>query len=197
MHPSFSFLVLCAASALAQQTTTAPGMIPSSNSATATLLAGRITAGLAGSIVSANPCATTYAFACTDTAVCDSHTWTYSLTKGLSTYQLQYSSSALGTRGTAYEECSMHGSYYVVCTETQELSYDGTKTAVVTTVTASGSQLLYGLFPITSGAEKLAQATGVCTASKDALGAAGRETVKAFKVIVLPVVAAVAAGMVA
>ncbi|KAK0847328.1 hypothetical protein LTS02_014500 [Friedmanniomyces endolithicus] len=192
MHPCFSILALCAANALAQQPTTSLALRPDSNTATATLLAGRITAGLAGSVVSANPCATTYAFACTDTAVCDSHTWTYSLTKGLSTYQLQYSSSALGTVGTAYEECSMHGSCYAVCTETQELSYDGMRTAVVTTVTASGSQLSYGLFPITSGAEKLAQATG-----DEALGVAGRETVEVLKVIILPVVAAVAAGMVA
>ncbi|KAK0343447.1 hypothetical protein LTR91_021561 [Friedmanniomyces endolithicus] len=197
MHPCFSILALCAANALAQQPTTSLALRPDSNTATATLLAGRITAGLAGSVVSANPCATTYAFACTDTAVCDSHTWTYSLTKGLSTYQLQYSSSALGTVGTAYEECSMHGSCYAVCTETQELSYDGMRTAVVTTVTASGSQLSYGLFPITSGAEKLAQATGVCAAGDEALGVAGRETVEVLKVIILPVVAAVAAGMVA
>ncbi|TKA69897.1 hypothetical protein B0A55_07529 [Friedmanniomyces simplex] len=193
MQTGISILALYTASAIAYQTTPR-ALGPNRGTATATILAGSITGGLAGSVVSANPCATTYAFACTDDDTCDGRTWTYSLTKGLSTYEVQYSSSAQGTKGTAHEVCQMHGSYYAVCTETIRLSYDGTKTAMVTTMTASGTELTYGQFPITAGVEKVAQVTGVCTASGNA--AVGRETVEVLKVLMLPVAAAVAARMV-
>ncbi|KAK3642045.1 hypothetical protein LTR56_010916 [Elasticomyces elasticus] len=195
MRPSISVLAFCAGAAAQQTTNRALG--PDSSRVTATVLAGTLTEGLAGSIIDANPCDTTYAFACTEGGDdCDGRDWTYYLTKGLSTYQIEYTSSSQGTKGTAYEFCSMHGSFSAVCTETIRLSYNGTRSETATTITASGTDLTYGEFPITAGAHKLAKATGICTTSGNAAVATG--SVELLKVIVVPAAAvAMAAGMMA
>jgi len=60
----------CAASAIAQSTTTPPAS-SGNTMATATVLIGTVTTGLAASVVSASACGdTTYVFECTDTLAC-------------------------------------------------------------------------------------------------------------------------------
>lgn len=157
------------------------------------LIISRITLSIAGSIISADNCDTTYRFTCTNEAVCNGRTWAYTLTKGLSTYNVRYTTSTDGTKAEASELCLMHGSYSAVCTETVSYSFSGTKTVTTITTSASGDQLAYGQFPITAGTQKLAKATGVCTINGNA--AAPTRNVEVLKVLVVPA-AAMVAGMI-
>lgn len=77
------------------------------------------------------------------------------------------------------------------------LSANGQSTVTKTTATLSGSSLVYGQFPITAGAEKLASATGSCTATANAAVATGVRGVREMvKVVVVPAAAvAMVAGV--
>jgi hypothetical protein len=177
---------------MAQMLTTAPlyqGAVAPTSSVT--LLAGTLTTGLAASIVSAEPCHTTYAFVCTDGNLCATEGWTYYLTAAASTFELHYTSSENGTAGTARETCSVQGSTYAVCSETVAYSSSGGKSTASTTVTASGTDVHFAEFPITAGAEKIASATEICR-SKNALG--GAEVVKVM-VVPAAAIAALVAGV--
>ena len=69
------FIAACVVGALAQSTTSAASQ--NADTATATVLIGSVTSGLAGSVVSAAPCGdTTYAFTCTDTDACSGYALT-------------------------------------------------------------------------------------------------------------------------
>ncbi len=72
-HEMLSLAILfaaCAASAIAQSTTTLPAT-SANTTVTATVLIGTLTTGLAASVVSASACGdTTYVFECTDTLAC-------------------------------------------------------------------------------------------------------------------------------
>ncbi|TKA75438.1 hypothetical protein B0A55_04883 [Friedmanniomyces simplex] len=114
------------------------------------------------------------------------------VTEGPTDYQISYATSTGGATGAYTESCSLSGSSYAVCVATLSLSADGTKTAVSTTATASGSQLHYGQFPITAGADKLASATGSCMASGNAAVPTG--VMEVYKVLVAPAAAALMAA---
>ncbi|KAK3117135.1 hypothetical protein LTR53_001792 [Teratosphaeriaceae sp. CCFEE 6253] len=196
MRTLTQLLALCALGAAAQTPTLTRGFGDVPNSTLfATVLAGHITDGLVASIVAADPCAVTYVFTCGgDDAACDGRGWPYTLTKGLSTYEMRYTTSASGTRAAAWELCSMHGSYSAVCVETVSYSFSGTRSATTVATSAAGAEVTYGQFPITAGASKLAKATGVCTASGNAAVPTGG--VEVWKVLVAPAAAvAVVAGM--
>lgn len=62
-------LAACALGAVAQSTTTMASA-SAVNTATATLLVGSATTGLAASVIAADSCDTTYNLVCTDTAAC-------------------------------------------------------------------------------------------------------------------------------
>jgi len=72
------------------------------------------------------------------------------------------------------------------------LSGDGIKTSTAAVITASGTDVVYGTFPITAGGSKLASATGSCTASGNAAVPSG--VVEVYKVLVAPVAVAAMAG---
>ncbi|KAK3066932.1 hypothetical protein LTR53_016496 [Teratosphaeriaceae sp. CCFEE 6253] len=188
-----SQILLCAAAAAGAfaQSTTTLATSAAGTTATATVLIGTITGGLAGSIVSADGCATTYAFSCTDSAECGAAP-SFSVTEGPTMYMFSYSTSTAGAKGTYAESCSLSGSSYAVCAATLSLSAQGTSTKTSTSTTLTGSQLHYGQFAITAGAEKLVRA-GSCTQSGNAAAPTG--VLEVYKVLVVPAAAAmVAAG---
>ncbi|KAK5715341.1 hypothetical protein LTR17_016775 [Elasticomyces elasticus] len=188
MWSQTTLLAACAVGALAQSTTTL-AQVSSASTAMATVLIGTVTSGLEASVVDADACGgTTYAFTCTDSRECSAAP-TFSLTEGPTHHQFSYATSTAGATGSYAESCSLSGSSYAVCVVTLSLSAPGTSTHTKTTVTASGTDLHYGQFPITAGAEKLATATGSCTSSGNAAAPTGVQEV--YKVLVAPAAAAV------
>ncbi|KXL48836.1 hypothetical protein M433DRAFT_376628 [Acidomyces richmondensis BFW] len=181
----------CAAGVLAKSTISAAS-INDSNTSSATILIGSLTTGFAASIVSADACDTTYQIVCTDSTVCNGYSITADVTEGPTSYQFNYATSTNGASGSYTESCSLRGSTYAVCSQSITLSADGTSTATSTTVTASGSDIHYGTFPITAGASKLASATGSCKSSGNAAAPTGMAEV--YKVLVAPAAAAAVLG---
>ncbi|KAK1055191.1 hypothetical protein LTR12_015401 [Friedmanniomyces endolithicus] len=182
----------CAASAIAQSTTALPAT-SGNTMATATVLIGTLTTGLAASVVSASACGdTTYVFECTDTLAC-SDLPPFSATEGPTHFMFSYTSSTGGAAAGVTQSCSLSGSSYAVCANTFSLSVDGTSSVTSATTTASGSQLQFAQVPITAGANMLATATGSCKTSGSA--AAPTDVMEVYKVLVVPAAAAlVAAG---
>ncbi|KAK5114460.1 hypothetical protein LTR62_002395 [Meristemomyces frigidus] len=175
-------------------TTSAP--TPPHSTAFATVLAlGTLTTGLAGSVVSADPCGeTTYALTCTDTDLCSGYDLTFYATAGPTDYKITYATSTLGVTGSIAESCSLAGSplTLAVCAATVSLSANGKNTQSKTTSTLSSAQITYVEWPITAGGSLLAGRTAACTTTaKAAAPTAGLEV---YKVLVVPAAAVAVAA---
>ncbi|TKA32948.1 hypothetical protein B0A50_01174 [Salinomyces thailandicus] len=165
----------------------------------ATILAGTsaLTTGLVASVIGVDSCETTYQLICTDAEVCSSTSQTITVTVGPTDFILASAVSTDGATGSGSESCSVDSAASsAVCRIGVSLSYDGTSTSTETTVTATGSQFVYGQYPITAGAEKLPSATGACSSATDnAAAPTGLAVRDVYKVLVAPAAAVAAAGI--
>jgi hypothetical protein len=90
------------------------------------------------------------------------------ITEGPTDFQYHSFTKTAGYTGVFSQSCSVSDSTYAVCVSSAKLTGTGTAGTTTTSVgaptTISGNQFIYGTFPITAGARKLANATGSCTA---------------------------------
>lgn len=217
MH-AFAFALAAGALGVAAQTTTSAST--SQDTPMATILAGTsaLTTGLVASVIGVDSCETTYQLICTDAEVCSSTSQTVrprktpipdprfalltpplqiTVTVGPTDFILASAVSTDGATGSGSESCSVDSAASsAVCRIGVSLSYDGTSTSTETTVTATGSQFVYGQYPITAGAEKLPSATGACSSATDnAAAPTGLAVRDVYKVLVAPAAAVAAAGI--
>ncbi|KAI7214698.1 hypothetical protein KC333_g5875 [Hortaea werneckii] len=197
LSQSLFALAACAVATLAQETTSA-SVTRNSTTPTASILVATsaYTTGFAASVVDADVCDTTYQVVCTDTLLCRGYALTISATEGGGTYEASYETSTGGAAGNLYQTCSLgSASSEADCKVTLSLSAGGEQTATTTQEERTGGEVIWAQYPITAGADKLAAATGSCTASNNAAVPTGFAVKDVYKVLVAPAAAVAAAGV--
>ncbi|EMC90828.1 hypothetical protein BAUCODRAFT_152830 [Baudoinia panamericana UAMH 10762] len=123
-----------------------------------------VTSAMAGSVVAADACETTYAFRCTDIAGCNGLSVSVTATIGPSNVEMALTTTTAGIVIVGWQSCSFSGSNHAVCaySDTINNAMTTTRTAGVSTITGASS-VWVGTVSITAGASKIAAVTGTCS----------------------------------
>ena len=141
---------------------------PSVNTASISVDMGpNITTGYVASIISANPCLTTFALVCTDPSECSESSVTNTVTHGQHYIGAQATISEVSSEVSAYQSCTLEGPVpsptKYACVNWAESNRDGVRHVVNFTSTYDASQVTLRPVPITANGAALASVSGTCT----------------------------------
>ncbi|KAL2139884.1 hypothetical protein VTI28DRAFT_4542 [Corynascus sepedonium] len=143
----------------------------------------------AASVVNACKDRTVYAIQCTSvsggivgSSICGSAAPTLTFTEGPNLYSVVYTTTENIAGQDAEmligESCNIRGTTAAECNYTLSASFDGTSTAIETSLAITGTDFHRYQVSITGGAEKIARATGSCNADANAAAGTSASAVK-------------------